>query len=395
MKKIGIVLVVLAALCFVSVGLADIGIDENYFPDEVFRGIVSEFDTDGDGLLSSTEIKAVKEIDCKYQPISSLRGVEYFSSLEYLDCTRTGLISLDVRQNKKLKTLWCSENGLTSLNVTKNTSLVQLGCASNQLSGLNVSKNKKLNELYCDFNDIKNLDISNCVSLCKLVKSGNRVNSGFGYDYWTDDSSWLYVDSTVTVKAGSVTSRPVNSATTVIAKNGFYQIENDEATLVSPTDITLKKLVIPDTVRVDGVTYKVTAVVPDACENMTELTSVKIGKNVRMLGNKAFLNCVKLKTVTGGEGLVTIGQFAFYGDKSLVEFTIGAKVKKIGKSAFQNCSSLKTIDIKTKQLTADRIGAKAFKGIYSKAKVICPSGMLKLYKRILLQKGMGNQVRFK
>ena len=91
-------------------------INEKYFPDEIFREYVSEFDTNGDNWLSQNERDKVTEIDVSSKEIGSLKGIEKFKNLETLDChniyclnTVDGhydwLTELDVSQNTKLKKL--------------------------------------------------------------------------------------------------------------------------------------------------------------------------------------------------------------------------------------------------------------------------------------------------
>ncbi len=65
------------------------------------------FDADGNGLLSLAEREAVTEIDVEREQIHddsdpgicSLKGVEYFSKLEKLNCHNNSLTSLNVRRN--------------------------------------------------------------------------------------------------------------------------------------------------------------------------------------------------------------------------------------------------------------------------------------------------------
>ena len=109
---------------------------------------------------------------------------------------------------------------------------------------------------------------------------------------------------------------------------------------------------------------------------------------MKTVGKNAFLNCVKLKTVTGGAAIETIGVSAFSGCKALTKFTFNAKVKSIGKKAFFGCSSLKTMIFKTKLLKAGTVGANAFKGIPAKANVKVPAAQLKDYKIFLVKKGV-------
>lgn len=152
---------------------------------------------------------------------------------------------------------------------------------------------------------------------------------------------------------------------------------------------------IPDAIKVNGVSYKITAVGKNACQNQKQLKKVTLGKYVQTIGAGAFAGCGKLQAVTIGKNITEIGNKAFYKCGKLKAFTIPAKVKKIGKSAFQGCKSLKNITIKSKKLTGKNVGSKAFQGIYSKAAVKVPKSKLSAYRKILKSKGAGAKVRVK
>lgn len=55
---------------------------------------------------------------------------------------------------------------------------------------------------------------------------------------------------------------------------------------------------VPSTIRVKGITYKVTSIETNAFKNCKKLTKASIGANVKVIKAKAFNNCPKLKTVT-------------------------------------------------------------------------------------------------
>lgn len=112
--------------------------------------------------------------------------------------------------------------------------------------------------------------------------------------------------------------------------------------LKAPKNKKVKKVTIPSTVKIDGITYKVTS----------------ISKN-------AFKGCSKLTTVT-----------------------IGKNITKIGASAFSGCKKLKNITIKTTKLKSKTVGSKAFKGTPKNAKVKVPKSSLKAYKKFLYKKGL-------
>lgn len=78
-----------------------------------------------------------------------------------------------------------------------------------------------------------------------------------------------------------------------------------------------KSLVIVDSIKINGYTFKVTAIGDKAFKNNKKTTSVKIGKYVKTIGKDAFRNCTKLKKVSGGKAVKKIGKSAFKGCKKV------------------------------------------------------------------------------
>ena len=147
------------------------------FPDPNFRKYVEEtFDYNNDGTLNQSElaaVAAVKELDFGMyalhgEKISTLKGIEYFTSLEMLSCPLIQLSELDVSQNKALTYLDCEQNQLSELNVSGCSALRYLDCLRNELSALDVSNHRALTELYCDTNQLSKLNVSGCSALTKL-----------------------------------------------------------------------------------------------------------------------------------------------------------------------------------------------------------------------------------
>ena len=177
----------LSALPMEARAAGAVAINTTNFPDAVFRAYVKEnFDADKDGSLSKTEIADVTEIYVEEMGIASMKGVEVFSSLVYLDCGNNRLTALDVTKNVMLETLECSKNyNLSTLDVTHNKNLKKLSAVWCPLGTLDVSENKELIELYCLGTNLKILDISNNTklkyltchvnSLTKLDVSGNTA----------------------------------------------------------------------------------------------------------------------------------------------------------------------------------------------------------------------------
>lgn len=122
------------------------------------------------------------------------------------------------------------------------------------------------------------------------------------------------------------------------AKNGTVSVK-------APKSKGIKTVSIPATVKLDGYTFKVTAV-----------------------SDKAFLNCKKLKKAI-----------------------LGSNLTSIGKEAFRGCKALKNITIKTKLLK--KVGKNALKNIHSKVAIKVPSSKLKAYKKLLKGKGQNQTVK--
>ena len=156
----------------------EVAINEKNFPDANFRRYVStECDTNGDGVLSQAEIDATDTVNINSKKISSLTGIEFFTSLECLYCYDNQLTSLDLSKNPELDSVWCAVNQLTSIDVSNSTKLTYLSCGDNQLTSLDVSNNPEIYRLEFDKNQIANIDLSKNPLLKILVCTDNRLTS--------------------------------------------------------------------------------------------------------------------------------------------------------------------------------------------------------------------------
>ena len=155
------------------------------------------------------------------------------------------------------------------------------------------------------------------------------------------------------------------------------------------------KLTIPDTLKVNGTAYKLTAIGKNVFKNQKQLKKVVIGKNIKTIGENAFYGCEKLQAVTFGKNVTTIAGKAFYKCIKLQKITIPSKVSKIGSSAFYGCKKLKNITIQSKKLTSKNVGNKAFKGIYSSSTIKVPKSRFSAYKNMLRSKGVGAKAKVK
>lgn len=112
---------------------------------------------DGTVLLTDANKQAmakVMELNVADKGLTDLPGIEYFTRLLRLVCTRNNLTSLDVSGLTKLDYLDCNGNNLTTLDVSGLTMLTHLDCYWNRLTELDITQLDKLDYLYCGQNDI-------------------------------------------------------------------------------------------------------------------------------------------------------------------------------------------------------------------------------------------------
>ncbi len=135
----------------------------------------------------------------------------------------------------------------------------------------------------------------------------------------------------------------------------------------------ITKASIPATVKINGYTFKVTAIADSAFSGCSKLTKVTVGSNVKAIGNKSFYKCTKLTTFTASStGLNKIGKEAFSGDKKLANITL-----------------------KTTKLKKSGVGKDAFKNIKKNATFKVPAKKVSDYKAIFKSKGAGKNIKIK
>lgn len=179
-----------------------------------------------------------------------------------------------------------------------------------------------------------------------------------------DKSKYGEAEVTVTKAAKPVPGK--NSS--YKAGNLWYKVtksaaKNGTVTVMKPVKKTYTSVTIPSTVKIDGYTFKVTAIASKAFAKNAKLKKVTVGNNVAKIGASAFASNKKLTTVTLGTGITTIDSKAFYQD-----------------------SKLKTVKLNSKKLKS--VNKQAFKGIAGKAKIDVPNNKVKSYKKLLKKAGL-------
>lgn len=108
-----------------------------------------------------------------------------------------------------------------------------------------------------------------------------------------------------------------------------------------------KKITIPDTVKIGGLTYQVTEIAPKAYRKNTKLTQVTIGRNIRKIGKQAFDGCKNLKKVViRSNTLKSIGSKAFAGINKKAVIQVPKKKYKAYLKLMKKAKIAKNVKIK-------------------------------------------------
>lgn len=171
----------------------------------------------------------------------------------------------------------------------------------------------------------------------KKFVSWNTKADGKGTTYMPGDK--FYIRGNVTLYAiwqqiPTVTPvKPVTNtvkvgSTQTVGKAKYKVRSTSTVTYLATTDKKTKKVTIPDTVKIKGKTYKVTAVGSSALKSNKNVTSVVIGKYVSSISTKAFYNRKKLKYIKFKSTTVPkIGKNAFKNIYKKAVFVVPKKAK--------------------------------------------------------------------
>ena len=177
---------VFSLLPFTASAASAVPINEETFPDPVFREYVLKIV--GSSVLTEEKARQIEVLDVSDDnikevlgdraPITSLMGIRYLRYVKDLNCSGQELKkTLNLEQNSRVEKLNCSGNQLTGLWFHTGSSLRYLDCSVNQFTALDLSKNPELTELSCSSNKLTSLDLSANKKLQKIVAQTNALTT--------------------------------------------------------------------------------------------------------------------------------------------------------------------------------------------------------------------------
>lgn len=172
-------------------------------------------------------------------------------------------------------------------------------------------------------------------------------------------------------------------------------VGNETATITNYLG-TSTTLTIPSELRINGVSYRVTAInqyagntkitkveftgtsylstlSSYAFANCTSLREIHLPDTITVMGEYAFSGCTSLTDITLPRGISTIANRTFYNCTSLKEITLPSNVTQIGEAAFAMCTRLNRVIVEMSGSSVSTLGTGAFAGVGSHLIIVVPT----------------------
>ena len=206
-------------LVVITTPKAGLPIDATNFPDEAFRNYLLAQSYGADAMLSDDELENINTMSLYNLGIADLTGIEYFTELEWLNCSFNNLTQLCLSENRYLKTLLCQNNQLTELKTTNCNDLHYLYCYDNQLNDMamktlisTLPTCEEPGEL-CLYHEGSPSEGNN-ISMARLNYLWNSKN--WACYFSTDIANWIYLLSGDVNRDGAVTIADVTALVNII-----------------------------------------------------------------------------------------------------------------------------------------------------------------------------------
>jgi len=300
------------------------------FEDEDVKELcVTNWDSDGDGELSTDEAASVTDLVevFKSSEITSFDELSYFTGLTSIGDRAFNscqyLVSITIPKSvTNIGQQAFSSSGLTSITIPNNVTAIGESAFNGCVDLISVKMGKKVrsigNEAFNSCSSLTSITLPNT-----LESIGNKAFMGCALMSIT-------IPDNVT-EIGEEAFKNNSSLTTVILGEGITEIKQE--TFSGCTSLT--SIIIPEEVTRIG----------NNAFNGCALMSITIPDNVEEIGEYAFANNRSLTTAILGDGITEIGKGTFNACPSLTSVVIQDGVTRIGDETFGECNSLTSVKL--------------------------------------------------
>lgn len=171
---------ILKLCCFLLMVLSQEATSQyTLIPDSNFEQALINFGHDDvlDGQVVTSTISTITSLSIFTSSITSIQGIEDFTSLTYLDVHNNFLTQIDVNSLSNLVYLDCSYNQLETIDINELQDLAYINCSVSGLTNLSLHNLPSLSELYCSNNQLTQLNLTGLIDLFYADCTGNQLTA--------------------------------------------------------------------------------------------------------------------------------------------------------------------------------------------------------------------------
>lgn len=128
------------------------------------------------GKIFKEDAEKIISLNIQDLGINNLDGIQFFTKLEFLNCSKNNITLLNLNSNLTLKELYCSSNLLNSIILT-NSKLITLDVSNNLLTNLSLGNLINLEVLKFNENQVSTISFANLTKLKSVACQSNKLSN--------------------------------------------------------------------------------------------------------------------------------------------------------------------------------------------------------------------------